>query len=63
MIVYSSSACVFILLYYYFAADEGCDRNRWFILINVVACIIASVVGVVKQGENVVKECIFRTAL
>ncbi|XP_064091414.1 serine incorporator 1-like [Macrobrachium nipponense] len=63
IVAYSICACAVILLYYYFAADEGCDRNRWFILINTAACVLVSIVAVVKQGPKDIRLRLLHSSL
>ncbi|XP_042221147.1 serine incorporator 3-like isoform X2 [Homarus americanus] len=59
-IVFAGSVC---LLYYFFAATEGCNRNRWFILINAAACVFVSVVTVAKPGPKDVRLRLLHSSL
>ncbi|XP_069160152.1 probable serine incorporator isoform X2 [Procambarus clarkii] len=61
--IYLVFACCVCLLYYFFAATEGCNRNRWFILVNTVACGCVSIVSVVKQGPKDVRLRLLHSSL
>lgn len=59
ILAYSACACCVILLYYFFAMGEGCNRNHWFIIINAGACIVASMIAVIKKGKIYIFSYVF----
>ncbi|XP_063588024.1 probable serine incorporator [Penaeus indicus] len=63
ILAYSACACCVILLYYFFAMGEGCNRNHWFIIINATACILASIIAVIKKGPKDVRLRLLHSSL
>lgn len=52
-----------VALYYFFALDERCTWNRWLIIINAVACILVSIVALVKRGPKDWRLRLFHSSL
>lgn len=61
--IYLAFACSVFLLYFFFAASEGCSRNQWFIIINTTACIFVSIMSVVKPGYKDVRLRLLHSSL
>ncbi|MCL4121452.1 UNVERIFIED_CONTAM: hypothetical protein GTU68_036419 [Idotea baltica] len=52
MFLFILSGASVCLLYFYFAADEGCYKNQWFIFINAGGCFIVSFVSGVRRDPK-----------
>ncbi|KAK3882575.1 hypothetical protein Pcinc_013054 [Petrolisthes cinctipes] len=61
--IYLLCAAGIFLLFYYFAAAEGCSHNSWFIIVNVFACVVVTVISVAKRGPKDVRLRLLHSSL
>ncbi|CAL4205839.1 unnamed protein product, partial [Meganyctiphanes norvegica] len=61
--VYSIFIFAIVAMYYFFALDERCTWNRWFIIVNAVACILVSIVALVRKGPKDWRLRLFHSSL
>uniref|UniRef100_A0A6A7G9L1 Serine incorporator n=1 Tax=Hirondellea gigas TaxID=1518452 RepID=A0A6A7G9L1_9CRUS len=63
VIAYTGCVLIALLLYYNFAWEEGCHQNQWFIVVNLMACIVVSIVTACKRGKTRLVLRLFQASL
>ncbi|KAF2367618.1 Serine incorporator/TMS membrane protein [Trinorchestia longiramus] len=63
MVSYILCIAAAVLLYYYFAWDRNCHKNQWFILVNLCACFLVTVVAGCKKSKSTLMLRFFQSSL
>lgn len=63
IVTYFLCGCCIALLVKFFVPETRCRLNLWFIIINAAACIVVSIVALVKQGPKDIRLRLLHSSL